>query len=112
MRDLLEKLKDRYDHILIDTPPVLSVTDAVLLSVQVDSVLLVLRSGRTTKMALRRACDLLFQVGARLTGVIVNGVDLRSPDYYYYYYSGSKYYGGYYHEENPQKTTETTAQAQ
>lgn len=111
MRDLLEKLKERYDHILIDTPPVLSVTDAVLLSVQVDSVLLVLRSGRTTKMALRRACDLLFQVSARLTGVIVNGVDLRSPDYYYYYYSGSKYYGGYYHEENPQKATEATAQA-
>jgi succinoglycan biosynthesis transport protein ExoP len=111
MRDLLEQLKERYDHILIDTPPVLSVTDAVLLSVQVDSVLLVLRSGRTTKMALRRACDLLFQVSARLTGVIVNGVDLRSPDYYYYYYSGSKYYGGYYHEENPQKATEASAQA-
>ncbi|MGE0406344.1 MAG: GumC family protein, partial [Candidatus Korobacteraceae bacterium] len=84
--------RKNYDHIVIDTPPVLSVTDAVVLSVHADAVVLVSRAGQTTKHALRHARALLGQVKARVIGVLLNGVDLASPDYYYYssYYSYSK----------------------
>ena len=99
MKSYLSQWRERFDHILIDTPPVLSVTDAVLLSVEADSVVLVIRSGQTTKEALRRARALLTQVNARMMGVVLNAVDLQSPDLHYYYY-GTKY-GGQYYEENP-----------
>jgi len=98
-RDLLEALRLEFDHIVIDTPPTLSVTDAVVLSTRADAVVLVIRSGKTTKQALRRARELLFRVNARVTGVLLNAVDLNSPDYYYYYEYQGKYGGSYYQEE-------------
>ena len=98
MRSLLQHWREEYDHIVIDTPPALTVTDAVLLSPAVDAVILVIRSGRTPKDALRRARDLLAQVNARVMGVVVNAIDLQSPDMYYYYY-GAKH-GGHYYDEN------------
>jgi capsular exopolysaccharide synthesis family protein len=98
-RDLLEALRQEFDHIVIDTPPTLSVTDAVVLSTRADAVVLVIRSGKTTKQALRRARELLFRVNARVTGVLLNAVDLSSPDYYYYYEYQGKYGGGYYQED-------------
>jgi succinoglycan biosynthesis transport protein ExoP len=97
-RDLIDALSHDYDHIVIDTPPTLSVTDAVVLSTRADAVVLVIRSGKTTKQALRRARELLFRVNARVTGVLLNAVDLSSPDYYYYYEYQGKYGGGYYQE--------------
>ena len=98
MRDVLARLREEYDHIVIDTPPSLSVTDAVVLSPRADAVVLVIRSGQTTKQALRRARDLLTQVNAKVVGVLLNAVDLSSPDYYYYYeYQGK--YAGYYRDE-------------
>ncbi len=100
MRDLLEELREQFDHIVIDTPPTLSVTDAVVLSPRADATILVIRSGQTTKQALRRARDILMQVNAHVAGVLLNAVDLTSPDYYYYYeYQGK--YGSYYQEEAP-----------
>ena len=99
MKDILAKLSQEYDHIVIDTPPSLSVTDAVVLSPRADAVVLVIRSGQTSKQALRRARDILMQVNAKVVGVLLNAVDLRSPDYYYYYeYQGK--YAAYYREEN------------
>ncbi|MGB8013859.1 MAG: polysaccharide biosynthesis tyrosine autokinase [Terriglobales bacterium] len=100
MRDLIAELRGMYDHIVIDTPPTLSVTDAVVLSPRADATILVIRSGQTTKQALRRARDILTQVNAHVAGVLLNAVDLTSPDYYYYYeYQGK--YGQYYQEEAP-----------
>ena len=97
MRDMLAQLREQYDHIVIDTPPSLSVTDAVVLSPRADAVVLVIRSGQTTKQALRRARDILAQVSAKVVGVLLNAVDLTSPDYYYYYeYQGK--YAGYYRD--------------
>src|SRR6267143_2131063 len=97
MRDLIVELRALYDHIVIDTPPTLSVTDAVVLSPRADATILVIRSGQTTKQALCRARDILTQVNAHVAGVLLNAVDLTSPDYYYYYeYQGK--YGHYYHE--------------
>jgi len=95
MLEKLNELREQYDHIVIDTPPSLSVTDAVVLSQRADAVVLVIRSGQTTKQALRRSRNLLAQVNAKVVGVLLNAVDLRSPDYYYYYeYQGkySRYY--------------------
>jgi polysaccharide biosynthesis transport protein len=99
MRDLLLDLRDKYDHVVIDTPPTLSVTDAVVLSPRVDAIVLVIRSGQTTKQALRRSRDILMQVNARVTGVLLNAVDLTSPDYYYYYEYQGKYHDSYYTED-------------
>jgi polysaccharide biosynthesis transport protein len=108
MRDVLTELREKYDHIVLDTPPTLSVTDAVVLSPRADAIVLVIRSGSTTKQALRRSRDILMQVNARVSGVLLNAVDLSSPDYYYYYeYQGK--YAQYYHnheassdEEDPE----------
>ena len=99
MRDILAELREEYDHIIVDTPPTLSVTDAVVMSTRADAVVLVIRSGQTTKQALRRSRELLLQVNARVAGVLLNAVDLTSPDYYYYYEYQGKYGHRYYQED-------------
>ena len=63
----------------------------VVLSPRADAIVLVIRSGQTTKQSLRRARDILMQVNARVSGVLLNAVDLSSPDYYYYYEYKGKY---------------------
>jgi succinoglycan biosynthesis transport protein ExoP len=103
MKSLLHKWSQEFDHVVVDTPPVLSVTDASLLSASVNTVLLVIRSGSTTKVALRRSRDLLLQVNARLMGVVVNAVDLKWSGYYGYY--GQKY-GYYYRDHRSDETPE------
>ena len=116
MRNALEELRGQYDHIVVDTPPTLSVTDAVVLSPAADAIVLVIRSGQTTKQALRRSRDILMQVNAKVSGVLLNAVDLSSPDYYYYYeYQGK--YSRYYRDdeshsdEDEDADTEDTAEA-
>ena len=111
MKDVLDELREQFDHVVIDTPPTLSVTDAVVLSPRVDAIVLVIRSGQTTKQALRRARDILMQVNAHVTGVLLNAVDLTSPDYYYYYeYQGK--YSQYYQEDPPDPPAEAQKQPQ
>ncbi len=110
MRDLILELREQFDHIVIDTPPTLSVTDAVVLSPRADATILVIRSGQTTKQALRRSRDILMQVNAHVAGVLLNAVDLTSPDYYYYYeYQGK--YGSYYQEDAPGTENEVEPKA-
>ncbi len=110
MKSVLAELRKQYDHIVIDSPPTLSVTDAVVMSTDADAVVLVIRSGHTTKPALRRARDILLQVNARVCGVLVNAVDLNSPDYYYHYEYQGKYGRGYY-QEDPLNAAEVVSQA-
>jgi len=87
---------------------VLSVTDAVVLSVYADSVVLVVRSDVTTKNALRQARDLLLQVNARVTGTLLNGVDLTSPGSYYYYYAyGYGQKNRYYNESRQSESRQS-----
>ncbi len=111
MRELLEKWRGNYDHIIVDTPPILSVTDAVILSPTMDAVILVARSAQTTTTAIRRSLNLLYYAQARVLGVVMNAIDFKSPDYYYYYYSSSRYggygsrYGGYYGEKGASETS-------
>jgi capsular exopolysaccharide synthesis family protein len=111
MERLLRQCQQKFDHIIIDTPPVLSVTDAVALSTQVDSVLLVVHSSKTTKSALRQACDLLQHVHARVMGCVMNAVDVDSLHSYYhsYYYYGAERSG--YDLYHAQGETLETAEA-
>jgi Mrp family chromosome partitioning ATPase len=96
--------------VVLDTPPTLSVTDAVVLSTRADAVVLVIRSSQTTKPALRRARDILAQVNARVAGVLLNAVNLDSPDYSYYYeYQGK--HGQRYYDENLSGTENQAAAA-
>ena len=111
MQELLVQLRGQYDHIVMDTPPTLSVTDPVILSTLADRVVLVIRSGQTTKQALRRARDILLQVNAHVCGVLLNAVDLASPDYYNYYEYQERYSNGYYGEEHTRKSAAGTAAA-
>ena len=111
MFDLLAEVREQYDHIVVDTPPTLSVTDAVVLSTRADAVVLVIRSAQTTKPALRRARDILAQVNARVAGVLMNAVNLDSPDYYYYYEYQGKYGHRYYDEDMTGATEEDSRTA-
>jgi succinoglycan biosynthesis transport protein ExoP len=97
MADLLREAGGVYSYVVIDTPPVLSVTDAVVLSPLADSVVLVVRHGKSTKPIIRRARDLLARSGAPLSGIVLNAVDLNSPEYYGYY----GYYGYSYSSLDP-----------
>ncbi len=85
LADAIAELRTKYKFIVIDSPPVMAATDAVILSVQADGVLLVVRSGDTPKEAFTRTCDLLMSVKSHLLGVVLNAVDASAPDYYYSY---------------------------
>ena len=93
MRNLIEQCKGIYTHIVIDSPPLLSVTDSVVLARDSDAVVLIVRYGKSGKQAVRRARDLLVRSGAPITGIALNAVDLSSPEYYSYY--GYYGYAGY-----------------
>jgi succinoglycan biosynthesis transport protein ExoP len=106
MKDLVARWRNEYDHVIIDTPPCLSVTDAVILSPEADRIIIVARSGKTTKTALRRACEVLFQVNAKIMGIVLNALDVHSADGYYYY--GGRHSGEYYDDDSPKdELTET-----
>jgi capsular exopolysaccharide synthesis family protein len=92
MENLLRQAGDVYTHIVIDSPPILSVTDGVILARLADAVVLVVRHGKSSKHVVRRARDLLLRSGAPITGIVLNAVDINSPEYYGYYgYSGYSY---------------------
>ncbi len=85
LAEMICELRKRYKFIVIDSPPIMAATDAVILSALVDGVLLVVRSGETPKEALMRTRDLLHSVKSRVLGVVLNAVDSSAPDYYYSY---------------------------
>ncbi len=88
MRDLLAELGERFDMVVVDSPPALPVTDALVLSRSVDGVLMVVTAASTPYQVVQRACDALKKVQARLLGVVLTQVRFGGPlDYYYYYYS-------------------------
>ena len=92
----------RYDHVLIDSPPLINVSDALILSTLVDGVILVVQGGRTSRGIVRRARMELTNVGAKIFGVVLNNVDLRRDGYtdaYYY----SRYYSADYHSDREEE---------
>lgn len=86
VRALWPALLDRYDYVLVDSPPVLAVTDAALLAAQMDGVLLVVRAAATRVEIAREARDQLLKANARIIGVVLNQVQMPGRDYHYYYY--------------------------
>ncbi len=98
MAELVREWRSNYDFIILDTPPVLSVTDAVVVSAHCDGVILVVRSGVTTKQSLTRVRDLFLRSRKRIAGVVMNAFDLKSVDHYLYlgYKSNPKDERGYY----------------
>jgi len=91
MQNLITHLKKTFDHVVIDSPPVASFTDGVLLSSICDGVVLVIHANECSRKVVMRSQHALEDVGAKILGVVLNRVDTRSPDYYY----GYRYYSNY-----------------
>jgi capsular exopolysaccharide synthesis family protein len=85
MHGLVGEVRRTYDYIVVDTPPVLPVTDATVVSTIADATILTVRSGETEEASALRALDQLKRVGARIAGVVLNGVDTRRDRHYMYY---------------------------
>jgi capsular exopolysaccharide synthesis family protein len=94
MRNLLKSLSGRFAHIVVDSPPAISFTDASILSTFVDGVILVIHGGRSSRAVVRRAKQQLLDVGANIFGVVLNNVKAESHEYY-----GAGYYSSYYQGE-------------
>jgi capsular exopolysaccharide synthesis family protein len=92
MRRLLANLQAQFDHVVVDSPPVSSFTDGVLISTMVDGVLLVVHGGRSSRHIVSRSKQLLSDVGAKVFGVVLNNVNLQTNDYYYQRYYSQSYY--------------------
>ncbi len=93
MKEMLRVLSQLYDHIIIDSPPLINVTDPVILSTMVDGTILVVQASRSTRDMLRRSRQELSGVGAKIFGVVLNNVDIRRDGYDEYYYY--RYYSNY-----------------
>ena len=102
MKKVIQELGTTFDHILIDTPPIASFTDGVLLASMSDGVILVIHANECSRKVVQRAKQSLVDVGAKVLGVVLNRVNLRSPDYYY----GSHYYSSNYKAPTDYKGSE------
>ncbi|MBD0325652.1 MAG: polysaccharide biosynthesis tyrosine autokinase, partial [Pyrinomonadaceae bacterium] len=96
MRKLVATLSERFTHVVIDSPPAISFTDAAILSTIVDGVMLVVHGGKSSRAVVRRAKQQLMDVGAHIFGIVLNNVKLESHDYYY-----GGYYSEYYTDDEP-----------
>lgn len=89
LRNFINEMKNHFDYILLDSPPVIAVTDAQILSSFLDGVILVVSSGEAEKELVKKSKDLLDKVNANIIGVVLNKLELKSRKgygYYYYYY--------------------------
>lgn len=96
MADLLKLFQNNFTHVVVDSPPIASFTDGVLIASMVDGVILVVNSGRISRQVVRRTRQLLLDLGAKIFGVVLNNVNLKSQDRYYYQ---SYYHKDYYRDE-------------
>ena len=92
-KSMMDSLGEKFDHIILDSPPVLGFADSLILSSMVDGVILVVLGGKTPRETLQRAKEVLYQVNAKILGVVINRVDLQRGNYGYYYYRYNHYYG-------------------
>ena len=96
MREVLAEARDTFDVVLFDSPPLLAVTDAAVLSTMVDGVILVVRVGSTSREAVRRAAAHLRAVHSRVLGAVLNDIDATGGSYY----GGYGYYAYSYHPQD------------
>ena len=96
MDEVLDILKEKYDYILLDAPPVIAVTDSMILAKKVDLVNITVRVGQADKKVVKRTKELLENVGVTTAGAIINGINPQKYyssyeyNYYYYYYYGNE----------------------
>ena len=96
MATLMKKMQNHFTHVVVDSPPIASFTDGVLVASMVDGVILVVHSGKSSRQVVRRSRQLLQDVGVKVFGVVLNKVNLRAQDNYYYqsYYHRDYYRSG------------------
>lgn len=99
MSDLISAVSEKYDFIIVDSPPLLSVADALILDNILDGTLIVSRAGKTSYDDVRKGLRALTNLRAQVFGLIINALDVKKNDYYYYY----RYHNYYYSSD---KTTE------
>jgi succinoglycan biosynthesis transport protein ExoP len=99
MKQVIETLAANFDHVIIDSPPVASFADSLILSSMVEGVVLVIKGGMTPREMAQRTQAHLLGVGARILGVVINQIKLQPHDYYYY----STYYSRYYYGEDKEE---------
>ena len=98
MTTFLKNMQNNFTHVVVDSPPIASFTDGVLIASMVDGVILVVHSGRSSRQVVKRSRQLLQDIGAKILGVVLNNVNLRSQDNYYYYQS--YYHRSYYRNDD------------
>jgi Mrp family chromosome partitioning ATPase len=98
MASLLEQLREPYTRVIIDTPPITAVTDAVVIGRMVDGCVIVVRAGATPREIVRNGLTQLKAVSSAILGVVLNGVDMDREGHYYY-----QYYYYYYGEDGSRK---------
>ncbi len=100
MRHLLKNMEKHFTHVVVDSPPIASFTDGVLIGSIVDGVILVVHSGKSSRQVVKRSKQFLSEVGAKIFGVVLNNANLRSQDNYYYQ---SYYYRGHYRQNDEEQ---------
>lgn len=85
MTEVLAEMKEQFDMVIFDTPPILAVADAQILANQVDASLLIVSSGKTEKDAALKSKELLTQAKSKLLGEVLNNRKMEEGNYYYYY---------------------------
>jgi capsular exopolysaccharide synthesis family protein len=108
---VLAELRDQFDFVIVDTPPLLAVTDPCVVASKVDGVLMAVRLGKNERPAAERAREILFALHANVLGVIVNGVGAGPGNYGYEHYSYKYGYGGQYEAAAGAANGHTTAAA-
>jgi len=101
MSTLVDQLENDWDMVLFDSPPIVAVTDASMISGEIDAIAMVVKAGQTDRAAVDRALDTIKNVKAPLIGAILNGANPETlAGKYSYYYS---YYNYYYHSDDEAK---------
>jgi capsular exopolysaccharide synthesis family protein len=101
LRNVIDEIRDQYDYIFFDSPPILGVTDASILAGEVDGVLLVVQYRKYPKIISLRAKRMVENAGGHLLGAVLNNINIMRDDYYYYYhYTTKKYYGSSRHDKD------------
>jgi capsular exopolysaccharide synthesis family protein len=108
MKNLISELKQRYDYVFLDSPPIMGVSDASILASEVDMTLQVIQYRRYPQPMNIRAKQLIEKVGGNLVGIVLNNINM-SQDESYYYYSG--YYHDYYSRNEDQEPLPKTGEA-
>ncbi len=108
MKEMIAELKQRYDYVIFDSPPIMGVSDAAVLASEVDMVIQVIQYRRYPQPMNIRAKQMIEKVGGNLIGIVLNNINM-SQDESYYYYSG--YYHGYYYYSKNEQEQEAEAAA-